>query len=117
MHTQHKKKINSNGNKLWDEESTIISIIVIIGKSAIVDNPIFQPSILLNKLIIKPLIANKKTLQIEIPLTDVAIIGKRGDSYCFSSVKKYVGRIREIIPSIDEINKILFINYVLFLVK
>jgi len=31
---------------------------------------------LLNKLIIKPLIANKKILQIEIPLTDVAIIGK-----------------------------------------
>ena len=50
-------------------------------------------------------------------LDKFSIIGKRGDSYCFSSVKKYVGRIREIIPSIDEINKILFINYVLFLVK
>ena len=96
--------MNSNGNILWDDESTNISNIASIGKSAIVVKPIFQPDKLLNNFTPKPLKSNRPKLQNEIPSIPVLIRGNNGESYCFKSGIKNVGSTIEIIPKID-VNK------------
>jgi hypothetical protein len=73
-------KMNSIGNKLCDLESTNISKIAIIGKSAIVDKPIFQPDSLFNNFIPNPVKNKRPKLQSEIPSIPVLIIGNKCDS-------------------------------------
>jgi len=60
--------MNSNGNKLCDDESTNISITAIIGKIGIVVKPIFQLDKLLNNFKPKPLKNNRPKLHMEIPV-------------------------------------------------
>lgn len=93
--------MNSIGNILCEDESTNISKINIIGKSAIVVKPIFQPDSLLNNFTPKPLKSNRPKLQIEIPSIAVLIRGNNGESYCFKSGRKNVGSTIEITPKID----------------
>ena len=93
--------MNSKGSILWDEESTNISKIAIIGKIAIVDKPIFHPDNLLTNFTLKPLKSNRLKLQIEIPSNPVLISGNNGESYCFKSGRKNVGSTIEITPKID----------------
>lgn len=90
--------MNSNGNKLCDDGSKIISKITKIGKSAIVVKPIFQLDKLLNNFTALPLKSNRPTLQIEIPSIPVLIKGNKGESYCFKSGKKNVGSTIETTP-------------------
>ena len=94
-------KIHSNGNKLCDEESTIISDIAIIGKRVIIVKPIFQNDKVLNSFKPKPLNSNRPKLQNDIPSIPVLIRGNNGESYCFKSGRIHVGSTIEITPTIE----------------
>lgn len=93
--------MNSMGNILWDEVSTIISQSTIIGKSAMVVKPIFQLGNWLNSCTPKPLKSNRAKLHREIPSSPVLTMGNKGASYSFKSVRKKVGSTIEITPKMD----------------
>ncbi len=93
--------MNSIGSILCDDESTKISKIAIIGNSAIIVSPIFQPDKLLKYFMPKSLRNNSPKLHFEIPSIPVLIKGNSGASYCFKSGINKVGITIEIRPKIE----------------
>lgn len=108
--------MNSIGNKLWEEESTIISKIAANGNNAILINPIFQEETSLNNLTIKPDKKRKRKLNAESPSSPVLSIGNSGESYCFNkSPKIYTGIIIDAIPRMDTATKAdVFFSFMIF---